>query len=208
MRWARVPTDILTRPELDSNDKLVYVALCAHVNADGYAYPRRAVLAEYTSLSLRTITRSLARLREAGVIEQYLRTGTSPMYKVLPLATQSTPPTLGGMDTQAIPQTAEAATPEAVLKLFADALRGHKVGNRAFVTSYITREARPYRWYLTLFEEVSRRPFLCGANERGLKFPLSFLLREAAEILDKGKYKPWTETAEAVAEYLRKEETA
>ena len=201
MRWARVPTDILTRPELDCNDKLVYVALCAHVNADGYAYPRRAVLAEYTSLSLRSITRALAKLQAAGVIEMYHRTATSTMYKVLPLATQSTSPAQCDMDTQSTPATAES-----VLKLFADALRGHKIGNRAFVTGYITREARPYRWYSTLFEEVSRRPFLCGANDRGLKFPLSFLLKEADEILNKGKYKPWTDTAEAVAEYLRKEE--
>lgn len=201
MRWARVPTDILTRPELDCNDKLVYVALCAHVNADGYAYPRRAVLAEYTSLSLRSITRALAKLQAAGVIEMYHRTATSTMYKVLPLATQSTSPAQCDMDTQSTPATAES-----VLKLFADALRGHKIGNRAFVMAYILREARPYRWYLTLFEEVSRRPFLCGANDRGLKFPLSFLLKEADEILNKGKYKPWTDTAEAVAEFLRKEE--
>ena len=159
------------------------------------------MLAEYTSLSLRSITRALAKLQAAGVIEMYHRTATSTMYKVLPLATQSTSPAQCDMDTQSTPATAES-----VLKLFADALRGHKIGNRAFVTGYITREARPYRWYLTLFEEVSRRPFLCGANDRGLKFPLSFLLKEADEILNKGKYKPWTDTAEAVAEYLRKEE--
>ena len=206
-RWARVPTSVLQRPELSSADKIVFVALCSFADKLGRCFPKRATLAEYTSLSVRTISTSISNLTAAGVITQQQRTGTTPLYIVVPLApiarVEDTPANIARVASPAAYVNESGALADKVRRLFSEAFPGHGVGNTNYVQKYIRERGREYRWYLELFEVASKRPFLRGENDKRLKMPLSFILREADEILYHGKYAPWTETAEAVAEYIK-----
>lgn len=208
MRWAKVPTTPLLMDDLSAPDKLVYVALCAHANRDGVCYPKRATLAEYTSLSLRTISTSITNLCAAGVITQELRQGSTPLYKVLPLADVAIPQESGGIAPVATPLYTNETNKliEDVKRLFLEVFAGHKLGNAAFVQNFIRGRGYPYKWYLELFELTSGYPFIRGANDKKLKFPLSFLLRESEEILSaRRKYAPWQDTAQAVINYLQED---
>lgn len=205
-RWARVPASVLQNDRLSASDKLVFVALCAHADKQGRCFPRRSTLAEFTSLSTRTITTSISHLIDAGVITQQPRTGTTPIYTVTTLENiardkeQKKAETLENISTGA---EAGNALADRVRRLFAEVFPGHSVGNAAFVQKYIRERGREYAWYLELFETASRRPFLRGENDKRLRMPLSFILREADEILYSGKYAPWKETAAAVADYIK-----
>lgn len=196
MRWAKVPTTPLQNPNLSASDKLVFVALCAHAN-NGVCFPKRSTLALFTSLSTRTITASIANLCREGIITQELRNGTSALYRIRSVESDSMP-AAQGVETDSRPERLEA-----VLQLFRDALPKHRVGKISIVTRFVEERQKSYSWYLRLFEEVSLRPFLCGRNDRGIFFPLSFIFREADEILENNKYAPWEDAAQAAAEFLR-----
>lgn len=206
-RWARVPTSVLQRPELSASDKIVFVALASFADKNGRCFPKRATISAYTSLSVRTVSASIVNLVAAGVLIQEQRTGTTPLYIVVPLA-----PAASVKDTHAnftrVASQADCADKDdelvnKVRKLFAEAFPGHTVGNVAYIQKYVRGRGREYAWYSELFETASRRPFLRGENDKRLKMPLSFILREANEILYHGKYAPWRETAAAVEDYIK-----
>lgn len=196
MRWAKVPTTPLQNPNLTASDKLVFVALCAHANG-GVCFPKRSTLALFTSLSTRTITASIANLCREGIISQELRTGTSALYRIRSIATDSIPAATG------VEINATPASFEAVKCLFSEALPKHSIGKISIAARFVEERQKPYSWYLRLFEEVTTRPFLCGENDKKIFFPLSFILREADEILERNKYAPWEDAAQAAADYIR-----
>ena len=206
--WAKVPTAALTNEALSANDRITYVALCIFANRDGLCYPSRATLMKYTGLSPRALTRSVANLCREGIISATGRAGTSSLYKVASIATQATPAAAalenaaGGMATQATRESAKNEFVAEIIEVFNKALPQHKIGNAREVAQIIRTSSHAREWYIRLFHEVSKRPFLCGQNDKNIYFPLSFLLRESSEI-NNGKYLPWQETAAAAAEYIQ-----
>ena len=145
-RWARVPTSVLQRPELSSADKIVFVALCSFADKLGRCFPKRATLAEYTSLSVRTISTSIANLTAAGVITQQQRTGTTPLYIVVPLApvarVEDTPANIARVASSAAYVNESGALADKVRRLFSEAFPGHGVGNTNYVQKYIRERGR------------------------------------------------------------------
>lgn len=205
MSWAKVPTEPLLIEALTANDKMTYVALCIFANREGVCFPSRSTLSKYTGLSPRALTRSVANLCREGVITISERAGASSLYRVECIAAQSTPPPrmLSGMDSPSILDGEKVLDTSDVFQYFSECLPKHKIGNARDVAQWVRKEQRPRKWYTAFFEEVSRRPFLCGLNDREIFFPLSFLLREADEILYRGKYAPWQDTARRTAEFIK-----
>lgn len=203
--WAKVPTEPLLIEALTANDKMTYVALCIFANREGVCFPARATLSKYTGLSPRALTRSIANLCREGVVSLSERAGASSLYRVECIAAQSTPPPTGaaGMASPSIPDGEKVLDTSEVFQYFSECLPKHKIGNSREVAQWVRKEQRPRKWYTVLFETVCRRPFLCGLNDREVFFPLSFLLREADEILLRGKYAPWQEQAKATAEFIK-----
>lgn len=197
-RWSRVPTSILKRNDLTPADKITFVALCTFADKNGECFPKRSTLAEYTSMSVRSISTCIRNLTKAGVIEQIQRKGSTPLYIIYSLVNIA-------RDKNTVENfaTVDMSLCEKVRALFHDVFPSHGYGNIDYVNRYIKERARTYQWYSDLFEVASRRPFLCGENDRNLKMPLSFILREGEDILYKGKYAPWTETAQNIAAYLK-----
>ena len=206
--WAKVPTTALTHEARSANDRITYVALCIFANRDGLCYPSRATLMKYTGLSPRALTRSVANLCREGIISATGRAGTSSLYKVASIATQAIPTAAaqenaaGGIATQAIHDSVINTSVAEIIEIFNKALPRHGIGNAREVAQIIKKSGHAREWYIRLFREVSKRPFLCGQNDKNIYFPLSFLLREAKSIID-GKYLPWQETAAAAAEYIQ-----
>ncbi|WP_320067848.1 helix-turn-helix domain-containing protein [Micromonospora sp. RTGN7] len=61
-----VKAALLASKDLRGTDRLVVLAIAAHTNTAGDAWPAVATIAEYVGVSERTIQRSLARLVQAG----------------------------------------------------------------------------------------------------------------------------------------------
>jgi len=57
---------LLATKDLGRTDRLVVLAIAAHTNAAGDAWPSVATIAEYVGVSERTVQRALARLIQAG----------------------------------------------------------------------------------------------------------------------------------------------
>ncbi|WP_435233015.1 helix-turn-helix domain-containing protein [Micromonospora aurantiaca (nom. illeg.)] len=57
---------LLASKDLRPNERLVLVALAAHSNGDGDAWPSVATIAEYAGVSTRTVQRALAKLVQLG----------------------------------------------------------------------------------------------------------------------------------------------
>ena len=209
MRWLKVPIEHLVYQSLSATDKIVYVALCAFANKDGTCYPRRSTLAEYTSLSTRSITGSIAKLCEFGIISQVLRSGTSALYRVECLARDSIPMNDVGVESDSIRNECDCVAVDSILSAeevfyyFNECLPAHKVGNRIAAMRFISDNSRPRSWYTKLFEAVACSPFLCGLNARKTFFPLSFLLRESELIIEGKKYAPWQRAAHDAADFLK-----
>ncbi|MFD6712342.1 helix-turn-helix domain-containing protein [Micromonospora chalcea] len=63
---AAVKTALLESKDLRPNERLVLVAIAAHTNRDGLAWPSVATIAEYAGVSARTVQRALAKLVQLG----------------------------------------------------------------------------------------------------------------------------------------------
>ncbi|MEV4842207.1 helix-turn-helix domain-containing protein [Micromonospora matsumotoense] len=61
-----VKAALLATRDLRGTDRLVVLAIAAHTNAAGDAWPAVATIAEYVGVSERTVQRALARLVQAG----------------------------------------------------------------------------------------------------------------------------------------------
>lgn len=61
-----VKTALLSTRDLRGTDRLVVLAIAAHTNREGDAWPAVATIAEYVGCSERTVQRALARLVQAG----------------------------------------------------------------------------------------------------------------------------------------------
>lgn len=61
-----VKVAMLTSQDLRPNERLVLVAIAAHANRDGDAWPSVATIAEYVGVSVRTVQRTLAKLVQLG----------------------------------------------------------------------------------------------------------------------------------------------
>lgn len=59
---------LLASRDLRPNERLVLVAIAAHTNRDGDAWPSVSTIAEYAGVSVRTVQRALARLVQLGRI--------------------------------------------------------------------------------------------------------------------------------------------
>lgn len=57
---------LLASADLPKNDRLVLIAIAAHANREGGAWPSVATIAQYVGVSERTVQRALARLVQAG----------------------------------------------------------------------------------------------------------------------------------------------
>ncbi|WP_433530752.1 helix-turn-helix domain-containing protein [Micromonospora sp. CA-263727] len=63
---AAVKAALLATKDLDKNARAVAIAIAAHANADGVAWPSVATLADYAGCSERTVQRALAKLVQLG----------------------------------------------------------------------------------------------------------------------------------------------
>lgn len=61
-----VKAALLTTKDLGKNERAVAIAIAAHANRDGNAWPSVATLAEYVGCSERTVQRCLAKLVQLG----------------------------------------------------------------------------------------------------------------------------------------------
>lgn len=61
-----VKAAMLATKDLGKNERLVVLAIAAHTNTSGDAWPSVATIAEYVGVSERTVQRCLARLVQAG----------------------------------------------------------------------------------------------------------------------------------------------
>ena len=63
MAWA------WKRPNLNSTQQLVLLALADHINVDGFCWPRQEILAKKTRLKRPTINRIIKEMAEMGILE-------------------------------------------------------------------------------------------------------------------------------------------
>ncbi|AVT39385.1 helix-turn-helix domain-containing protein [Plantactinospora sp. BB1] len=63
---AAVKAALLASKDLRPNERLVLVAIAAHTNRDGDAWPSVATIADYAGVSTRTVQRCLAKLVQLG----------------------------------------------------------------------------------------------------------------------------------------------
>ncbi|MDW5326047.1 helix-turn-helix domain-containing protein [Plantactinospora sp. KLBMP9567] len=63
---AAVKVALLASKDLRPNERLILVAIAAHTNRDGDAWPSVATIAEYAGVSTRTVQRALAKLVQLG----------------------------------------------------------------------------------------------------------------------------------------------
>ncbi|SBT51970.1 helix-turn-helix domain-containing protein [Micromonospora auratinigra] len=63
---AAVKAVLLASKDLRPNERLVLVAIAAHTNGNGEAWPSVATIAEYAGVSTRTVQRALAKLVQLG----------------------------------------------------------------------------------------------------------------------------------------------
>ncbi|MFI7281697.1 helix-turn-helix domain-containing protein [Micromonospora chersina] len=61
-----VKAALLASKDLRPNERLVLVAIAAHTNRDGLAWPSVGTIAEYAGVSARTVQRALAKLVQLG----------------------------------------------------------------------------------------------------------------------------------------------
>lgn len=75
---AAVKAVLLASRDLRPNERLVLVAIAAHTNRDGEAWPSVATIAEYAGVSTRTVQRCLAKLVRLGrlVVRQVANVAT------------------------------------------------------------------------------------------------------------------------------------
>jgi len=76
---------------IQSTHKFVLVALCDNANDQGECYPSLSTLCEKTSLSDRTVQKSLAWLEETGFIQRRERSGRSNYFYIADPRTWFTP---------------------------------------------------------------------------------------------------------------------
>ncbi|MEV4479075.1 helix-turn-helix domain-containing protein [Micromonospora coxensis] len=69
---------LLASKDLRATERLVLVAVVAHANREGEAWPSVATIAEYAGVSVRTVQRTLAKLVQLGrlVVRQVARIAT------------------------------------------------------------------------------------------------------------------------------------
>ncbi|MEU7773674.1 helix-turn-helix domain-containing protein [Micromonospora taraxaci] len=75
---AAVKAALLASKDLRPNERLVLVAIAAHTNRDGEAWPSVGTIAEYAGVSTRTVQRVLAKLVQLGrlVVRQVANVAT------------------------------------------------------------------------------------------------------------------------------------
>ncbi len=82
------------RAELHPSDAAVLMAIALHADADGHAFPGEALLAAETGIGVRTVSRSVARLRERGIVDVTQGRQHAPNRYALRHATMATLPTI------------------------------------------------------------------------------------------------------------------
>jgi DNA-binding transcriptional MocR family regulator len=113
---ATVKATLLTSKDLRPTERLVLVAIAAHTNRDGDAWPSVATIADYTGVSVRTVQRALAELVHLGRLAvRHAATITTRVYRLLtpeqPGAGGDT--THGGVTPPASRGDTQAVSPEA-----------------------------------------------------------------------------------------------
>ncbi|MEU5788778.1 helix-turn-helix domain-containing protein [Micromonospora purpureochromogenes] len=97
---AAVKAVLLASRDLRPNERLVLVAIAAHTNHDGDAWPSVATIAEYAGVSTRTVQRALAKLVQLGrlVVRQVANVAT----RVYRLVTGQPAPAGGDSERQGV----------------------------------------------------------------------------------------------------------
>ncbi|MEV1328913.1 helix-turn-helix domain-containing protein [Micromonospora costi] len=103
---AAVKAALLASKDLRPNERLVLVAIAAHTNREGQAWPSVATIAEYSGVSPRTVHRVLARLVAVGRLVVSKVSGiASNVYRLVVDAVTNTGPDTAN-------RAPEAANPE------------------------------------------------------------------------------------------------
>lgn len=68
-RFCRVPPEAAADPRLSKRALRVLIALCLHVDEDGYCWPKQTVLAEKTGLSRQKVNEAIRELADADWIK-------------------------------------------------------------------------------------------------------------------------------------------
>lgn len=97
--FCQIPEWVLLHPELSPQAVRLYGVLNRYANKQGKCHPSRRTLAERTQVSVRTVARCLAELRDVGAIEVSQRfqgdSLTSSSYKVISAPPRETDVTRG-----------------------------------------------------------------------------------------------------------------
>jgi hypothetical protein len=81
---AAVKVALLESKDLRPNERLVLVAIAAHTNRDGDAWPSVATIAEYAGVSVRTVQRALAKLVQLGrLVVRQVATVATRVYRLV-----------------------------------------------------------------------------------------------------------------------------
>ncbi|WP_327009478.1 helix-turn-helix domain-containing protein [Dactylosporangium sp. NBC_01737] len=79
-----VKAAMLASKDLRPNERLILVAIAAHSNRDGDAWPSVATIAEYAGVSARTVQRCLAKLVELGrLVVRQVANITTRVYRLV-----------------------------------------------------------------------------------------------------------------------------
>lgn len=87
-----VKAALLATKDLGKNERAVAIAIAAHANREGHAWPSVATIAEYAGCSERTVQRALARLVQAGRLAVTTASGIATRVYRLLTARASTSP--------------------------------------------------------------------------------------------------------------------
>jgi hypothetical protein len=74
-QFARIPSRAAGARDLGAQDFRVLVALAAHADGEGRAYPSLARIASLTGVARKNVPRSIARLEKAGLLRHQQRKG-------------------------------------------------------------------------------------------------------------------------------------
>ncbi|GAA4609558.1 DNA-binding IscR family transcriptional regulator [Actinoplanes octamycinicus] len=77
-----VKAALLASKDLTKNERMVMIAVAAHMNGAGDAYPSVATIAGYVGVSDRTVTRILAKLVALGRLIARTRKGATTIYRL------------------------------------------------------------------------------------------------------------------------------
>ncbi|MET7749935.1 helix-turn-helix domain-containing protein [Micromonospora sp. NPDC005367] len=81
---AAVKVALLASRDLRANERLILVAIAAHTNRDGDAWPSVATIAEYAGVSTRTVQRCLVKLVQLGrLVVRQVANVTTRVYRLV-----------------------------------------------------------------------------------------------------------------------------